>query len=562
MSENERRDESAQPAESQDALVSALRDIPRLRSIHDDKYANKKFIPPPPFVSRIGGLGQGCGGVLLILMSLLMLLPAMWYGYYLWGPGLILTGGVLLLGASVSVWRGSRQLVIGSMVVLVAVGIINYFWSSYVPAAGSLAPINILGLVFAPLWQILLMVLIVSFVAHVIALVQWKRLFGTTRLSLVVWVGIGIVFGVLAVLLHFVQQWQRTDWLDSRLDEWSAEAAESSLPVGWTANVTLGYSFVRVNDGDDDNYDVRLAELNAALDGGAEMVRITASGDLLLEADLPRLFKVDEDDADAVQEAADRLDQQEEAEADYMARVQESGVKLVLSDAQYSPYLIIWGSESKNDKIAWEDFAEIQQNRIRHYAATYRPYAYEIVTEPDAYQRYSVLDMPDDQAELDVWLDQTQQLINIVNGVSPDTLIGVSVGVQSDLDLDYYSRVLALDGVDFIGVGVFQPGAFEAVDDLFIERGRPADSGKQMWIVETWYGYCLAPQRSMDLDSKWLDVTAQYAAKEQFSAMLVKDFGCFLTPGGTFRQGDIPLDGRTEVWKHWRDLVQQWRPAE
>ncbi|MBI5957727.1 MAG: hypothetical protein HY866_03260, partial [Chloroflexi bacterium] len=86
-----------------------------------------------------------------------------------------------------------------------------------------------------------------------------------------------------------------------------------------------------------------------------------------------------------------------------------------------------------------------------------------------------------------------------------------------------------------------------------------SEHDKQMWIVETWYGYCLAPQRSMELDAKWLELTAAFASKENFSAMLAKDFGCFIEPGGTFLQRDIPLDGRTDVWESWRALIQQWQ---
>ncbi|MBI5957234.1 MAG: MerC domain-containing protein, partial [Chloroflexi bacterium] len=521
MSENEvRRDESEQPAQDQDALVAALRDIPRLRSIQDDKYGNKVFVAPPPFVSRIGGMAHGCGGLLLTLMGLLMLLTAMWFGYYLWGPGLLLTGGLLLLGASVSVWRGSRSLVIASMVALAGIGIVGYFWDSYIPAAGSLAPISGLGIIFAPAWYMVILVLVISFVVNVLALIQWKRLSATPRRSLVIWISIGVGFSIMALALHFTQQQQRESWLDDHMKDWTAEASSDSLPVGWSANVTLGYSFVQIEEGDNDNFDVRLAELNAALDGGAELVRITASGDLLLEAELPRMFKEDEDDADAAQKTADRLAHQQELEAQYMARVTDSGVKVVLSDAQYSPYLIVWGSESEGDKIAWEDFVEIQENRIRHYAAEYQPYAYEIITEPDAYRQYSVLAMPEDQEELDLWVEQTERLIEAVQSASPETLIGVSVGLQSDLDLDYYNRVLELEGVDFIGVGIFQPGAFDVLEEVFEERGRPSEHDKQMWIVETWYGYCLAPQRSMELDAKWLELTAAFASKENFSAML------------------------------------------
>jgi hypothetical protein len=56
-------------------------------------------------------------------------------------------------------------------------------------------------------------------------------------------------------------------------------------------------------------------------------------------------------------------------------------------------------------------------------------------------------------------------------------------------------------------------------------------------IVETWYGYCLAPQRSMALDAEWLEMVTAFAAKENISAMLTSDYGCFLQEGGRLSTG-------------------------
>ena len=73
----------------------------------------------------------------------------------------------------------------------------------------------------------------------------------------------------------------------------------------------------------------------------------------------------------------------------------------------------------------------------------------------------------------------------------------------------------------------------DVIEDILAERGRPQDNGKEVWLAETWYGYCLAPQRSMDLDSEWLEVVVAFALKESISGVMPSDYGCFLQEGGT-----------------------------
>jgi len=102
-------DTTEQPAQRKpDPIVEAMRDIPRLRAVEEVEGRKGPFLPPPPMASRIGGMAQGCGGVLLTVTAIMMLLAAMWFGYYLWGPGLLLAGGLLLIAGTVGVWRGRR----------------------------------------------------------------------------------------------------------------------------------------------------------------------------------------------------------------------------------------------------------------------------------------------------------------------------------------------------------------------------------------------------------------------------------------------------------------------
>jgi hypothetical protein len=306
-------------------------------------------------------------------------------------------------------------------------------------------------------------------------------------------------------------------------------------------------------------------------------VRVDVSGDMLLEQEEPRLLTDDDDDKDnkdndATSEANDttsedsgilpvvqaRIDRQQDYEQQYMEVLTAADVSLVFADMQYSEYWLIQSDNGK-DLLPWEDFTRLHEDRIRHYAETYQPAYYILVTEPGTYASYSALDEPDDR--LDAWIQHTEDLIEAVNDVSPDTQVGIAVSIDSDFDVDYYEEALSLDGLDFVGISVYQIPEISSVDDLLSDHGNPNDFGKQLWITETWFGYCLAPQRSMELDGLWLETIVAYAAKTEISAVMVNDYGCFLQAGGTLLNPDVDLEGRTDVWRDWTSLVEDWNVA-
>jgi hypothetical protein len=565
MSDSEIQREDGESIEK-DSHVELIRSLPRLRSIESIDNSSKPFVPPPPTVSRIGGLTQGCGGVLLTLLGVLMVLVAMGSGYYLWGPALILVGGLLLAGGTGGVWRGRRTPVVVSITVVAVVGIIGYQWQSFIPVVGALSPLGSVGMLLSPLAQIISLLIIVTLLVNVASLFYWKRLKVATRRGVIIWAAVAGVLIAFALVLHFSEQERRESWLQDHLDTWSTEASADSLVMGSNSNVTLGYSFMTADVGDDTQIDVRLAELEAVLDTGVSVVRLSASGDMLLEEENPRLFKIDDekDEAKAAQENADRIARQRADEETFMARLTESGVNLLIADSQYSPYLIVWASDKDEDEpLTWDMFVQVQQDRVRRYAKLYQPAIYEIVNDPESYLQYTNIEKPtDDDAEMvDRWVEQTQRLIEIVHAESPDSRIAVTISIDSDFDLDYYERILQVDGVDQIGFRIFQPAAFEVVEDVLAERGNPVDYGKQLWVVETWYGYCLAPQRSMDLDATWLELVAAFASRENMSAVLVSDYGCFLQEGGTLFEPDVDPTGRTDVWAKWQELIARWQPS-
>lgn len=553
----------------QDRYINMLRDMPPMSKM-EPKSGKKGFLPPPPTVTRLGAGVQGCGGLLLALLSVPMVLVALWFGFYMWGPALFLVGGVVVLLATRGVWNGRRTPLVITLATLVVLAIVGYLWSTFVPAAAALSPLGSIGILFAPAIMLVALALAAALVLHIITLIYWKRLNPVIPRGLVVWgVGIAVVV-VLALGFHFLQQSQRQSWLDERRDNWTTEAAADSMTLGANANITLGYSFVTAEVDDDPRFELRMAELEALLDADVETVRIGASGDMWLEEQEPRLFtsgeQEDDDDEDAppteeeLAEAAERISRQQAYETDYMAHLQESGTDLHLSDSQYSPYLLVWSD--KDGKIPWADFATLHEERIRRYAQEYQPVRYEVVTEPNAYAEYSGIDLPEDEAEqLELWVAHTEALRDAVHEASPETQVGVAIAIQDDFDLDYYERILALDGIDFISFRVYQPAAFDVIEDILAERGRPQDNGKELWLAETWYGYCLAPQRSMDLDSEWLEVVVAFALKESISGVMPSDYGCFLQEGGTLFADTVEVEGRTEVWETWRDLVETWRPS-
>ncbi|RPJ00769.1 MAG: hypothetical protein EHM39_04375, partial [Chloroflexi bacterium] len=421
MSQEEIRDESgaSTPDKPVDHHVEMLRGLPRLRSIEaSNEDGHKVWTPPPPMVSRIGGLAQGCGGLLVTIMGVLMALVAMGSGFYLWGPSLILAGGLILTAATLGVWNGRRTPVVVSILAAGAVLVIGYFWQSFLPVVGSLLLGN-LGMIASLISYIVVLLVAAALALNLVSLIFWKRLKLSPRRSALVWAGVAGVLVILSVFLHFSEQQRRESWLNDRLDEWSAEASADSLTMGANSNVTLGFSFLTVEDDEDDQLDVRLAELDAELGSGASVIRLSASGDMMFEEESPRLFAPgDDDDADEIaeveQDRADRIARQRAAEETFMERLLASDADLMVSDSQFSPYLIVWGSEKEDeDKLTWEDFVEYQQRRVEYYAETYQPAIYEIINDPEAYLQYSGLDQPGetDVETLDLWIEQTERLI-------------------------------------------------------------------------------------------------------------------------------------------------------
>lgn len=554
-----------------DRFIETIRDIPKMRSIDD----GKRFAPPPPTVSRLSAVTQGCGAVALTLIAAIMLLTAMLYGFYVWGPALMLIGGLALLFGTAGIWRGARTTLVVAIPVLLGLAILAALWASYLPAASALAPLGNLN-VMLPLIVIgAVFILIVTLILHGVTLIYWNRLKPIRQRGLVIW---GVVIGFLIVVaagFHFVQQNQRGAWISEHLEDWSAQVEADTLRLGANSNVTLGYSFIGAEDESTEvPFDDRVAELNAILDSGARLVRLGASGDMLFEADEPVFFTSDSsengegDDSagggdeagdDAPAEPSERVARQQEYERQFMEHVIESGADLVIADSQYTPYLLVRGGEDSD--TTWDEFRAYHRQRVEHYAGLYQPYAYEIVNEPDAYTQFSDLaafESTDQQLEL--WIEHTRELIDLVHEVSPETRVGVSIAAQSEFDLDYYERVLEL-GIDFVAFRVYQPAQFDLIEDVLAERGRPQEQGAELWLAETWYGYCLAPQRSMALDAEWLETAVAFAARYDGSAVLPNDFGCFLQPGGTLFAGAVDEAGRTEVWEAWQRLVAEWAPS-
>jgi hypothetical protein len=290
---------------------------------------------------------------------------------------------------------------------------------------------------------------------------------------------------------------------------------------------------------------------------------------LALEAETPRMFlDVDEKDGNADRTPEEilarqtaRFARQTEVENNYLTRVDESGLTYLV-DLQYSPYF--WcGPATRISRVTacpGRTFTGPHVDRVRSYAGQLKPAYYEVVNEPSAYNNFSGIAEPGetDVERLDAWIAHPEELVAAVREVSPDTRIGVGISLADDFDLDYYERVLAVDGIDFVSFRVFQPAALDRITDVFAERGSPADAGKSWIISETWYGYCLAPQRSMALDGDWLKVAVEFGAEYGAAAVLPTDFGCFIEPGGTLFGDMGDPANRTEVYQAWADLAAQW----
>lgn len=551
-----------------DPFMDKLRDLPRMSTTTASGKASQ---PPAPTTSRLAAISQGCGGIVAILLGAMMLLTAWLYGFYVWGPGLILTGGILLTAAVMGIWRGRRLPLLISLVVTIGIAVVAFNWRYFLFAAAALSPFGqISDIIFNIGLMLGALALLGTIVLHGISLINWKRLLpppGQRSISL--WI-VAVVFAVgLPFGLHVTAQQERENTLTKDRDDYLADATTDQLVMGANSGVALGYSFA-INTDDatrgEDNFRTRMAELDAILDTGASPVRVDASGDSLLEAEEPRIFlpssgSGNETPTPDPEYSAARLSEQLDYESQYMDHIKASGAALMISDSQYSPYLLSRANDEDVEPLTWDEFTALHEARIRYYASTYRPAVYIVVTEPATYETYSGIDMPsdDDDENLDAWVAHTEQLIAAVRDEVPDALVGVTVQPNNDFDTSYYERMLDLDGLDFISMDVFQEAAFPAVQDFLDEHGHAADHGKSLWINQTWYGYCMAPQRSMDLDALWLETVTAFAAKENFGAVLPTSFGCFLQEGGTLIQPDIAYEGRTAVFDKWQSLVRQWQ---
>ncbi|WP_119068027.1 hypothetical protein [Aggregatilinea lenta] len=559
-------DETVRP-EGPDPFMDKLRDLPRMST---SVASGKASLPPAPTASRLGAIAQGCAGIVAILLGTLMLLTAWLYGFYVWGPGLILTGGIVLAVAVMGVWRGRRVPLLVSLAAIAGIAVVVYRWYEFVLAAAGL---SILGQISDIIFNIGLMLgalaLLGSVLIHIFSLVSWKRLLSPPSQRAI---GLWIVLLVLAIGLpigfHVAAQQERERALTNDRDDFLEDAATDHLVMGVNGGVALGYSFA-INSDDatrgEDYFKSRMAELDAAIDTGSSPIRIEASGDTLLEAEEPRIFVPSSENTNETPEpdpeySAARLAEQLDYETQYMDHIAESGAALMIADSQYSPYLLTRANEEDTDPLPWDEFTALHEERIRYYASIYQPSVYVVVNNPSTYENYSGIALPSDDEDenLNAWVAHTEQLIAAVRDELPDVLVGVTVMPTDDFDLAYYERALEIDGLDFISIEVRQEPFFTFVQDMLDEHGRPSDYGKTLWIDQTWYGYCMAPQRSMDLDSLWLEAVTAFAAKENFGAVMPTSFGCFLQPGGTLIQTSVDYEGRTPVFDTWQRLVQQW----
>jgi len=548
--------------EKSDHYTEMLRDLPRLRSAEKVEEEDKVYIPPAPMISRLGGVAQGCGGFIVTLVSLPMLVAALGYGFYVWGPSLFLAGGIFLTFGTLGAWRGRRLPILIAMATILVLAFLLGQWGSFVQPTAVLSPLLQLGGTnLSPYYQIFIQIgifaLLGTFVAHLVGMFYWRMLKKPATRDMVAWGVMIVVLLVIAGLFHVFTQQQRTTLLEDRRDDWQKEApAAASVALGSNTNIALGVSFVSFDeDTDNERFNYQIAELEGVMSTGASPIRMAVSGDMLLEKQEQRIFT--DDEVAEGQTTTERILNAETDEAEYMEILTSSDQSIMLSDYRTSTYLAV-KADDDDQKITWDEFTQLHTERVLHYAELYQPAYYEIVTEPSFYYAFSSIEEPDtDEEKHQQWTSHIEALIAAVEEASPNTQIGVLINMYMDEDLDLYDVLLAMDGIDFISVKAYQTADLDELEDLVAEHGHPHAFDKQLWIVETWYGYCLAPQRSMELDSTWLEAVVAFAAKNQIDGVISSDYGCFVQPGGTLMASSLDADGRTDVWETWKKLVSQ-----
>ena len=319
-----------------------------------------------------------------------------------------------------------------------------------------------------------------------------------------------------------------TTWLDQQLSAWQGA---TPYPLIFSDQFTSA-SYTNVN-----NYNTTAldANLNMLYSTGAQAIRIDIGYAPWLQNSQARINEI----------------------TSVVNNIKAKGDILVIADAASATY--------QTNPEPWTQFKADWITRVKTLAALYKPDYYIVIKEPGWYAPMVSDATTNSQFQnASDWLALTQQLVDAVQSVSPNTKIGISVAA-SDMSAQtaFYDALLTgavkIPGISFIGFDIYSITAFTNTQQFLQQYG---SGGKAVWIAEAWSGtanVAIDPSRS-SLDTLWIQVLYYFALEihaQLVSPFFTDLFSSYSTPP-TNSQGLITyFQNRTSVFSEYQKIIAQ-----
>jgi len=200
--------------------------------------------------------------------------------------------------------------------------------------------------------------------------------------------------------------------------------------------------------------------------------------------------------------------------------IRGDGLKLIIADASAESY-------RDGGQVTWTKFQSAWVQRVQTLASAYHPDYYIVIKEPAWYLPMISDSSSNPQVQnSSSWLNLTRQLTSAAHAVSPQTLVGISVGADGvgtkpSFYYPYLSGVESQTGVTFLGFDIYDSFGFKSTQNFL---GRIGNGGKSVWIAEAWSSGNIStafnPANSQ-LDAGWIKVLYYFAESQVHAQMIV-----------------------------------------
>lgn len=288
---------------------------------------------------------------------------------------------------------------------------------------------------------------------------------------------------------------QYSDWLDSGIAEWKP-ATCSPMKFGavlGTASYNSGLYY---------SLDVMKKQLSVLEEIGVDIIRIDLNYDAWLYSG--------SSDETVRERGVERIRVYDAV----VSQIRADGRELMIADACAEQY---W-----KKTMTWEEFRAVFLERVETLAERYRPEYYVVVKEPYWYASYhSDKGFVKEEVTPEMWADLSEELCDIVKEVSPTTKTAVAEIPQFKETKEYFRRVKDIPNLDIIGIDLYAGGEIEHVTEVIREV---RESGKEIWILETWLGAFPEKWPKMEewrvLEAKWITLTVYYSQSNNIGGYL------------------------------------------